>query len=474
LVLVLVNVILGTAAVYRDAERPYRIAAIDAAIPNGEPIAPHQGACFRLNFGSQQTAPRASNAHLTPPEDLLEQRFKTRTRPIVLISVSGGAYRATFWAAAVLDSLIAESGIGSPLEGFTENIVLLTGASGGMLAAAYFVNSYDSTWVGRKDGPLSRLLLRDIAHDTDHSAGSGGGLVDSLTPVVQHFIWHDLIDLLARRPCGDDRGKVLERQWTTLAGRTFAQLAGEPGRPGIIFQPTIVQTGEPLYITNIALDKKPSSRISLFDRLPGAQSRLSLATAARLSATFPIVSPSVDVLIPSKSSAQTKLTERQLVDAGYFDNQGVDATASFLLQESVLRWLAKNPETQIIIIEIRSQPMEEAVESSGGWRRALASIFAPVNAYVATRTRATDLLASSTLALVASELDRETKGKVSLTTIQFINSRTTTVPMSWRIEASAREALRQELESSTNRCAFDRLKALWSNAAVPNCGSRTQ
>src|SRR5208337_1191820 len=57
---------------------------------------------------------------------------------LVLVAVTGGAYRAAFWTAVVLDELVGHDRP-RELEKFRDHIRLFTGASGGMVGAAYFV-----------------------------------------------------------------------------------------------------------------------------------------------------------------------------------------------------------------------------------------------------------------------------------------------------------------------------------------------
>jgi hypothetical protein len=62
-----------------------------------------------------------------------------RKPKLVVVAASGGGYRATFWTALVLDALAKEAAPGRALDGFDGGIQLMTGASGGMVASAYFV-----------------------------------------------------------------------------------------------------------------------------------------------------------------------------------------------------------------------------------------------------------------------------------------------------------------------------------------------
>ena len=58
-----------------------------------------------------------------------------RKPKLVLVTTTGAAYRASFWTTTVLEKLASEPG----LPGFLNHVRLITGASGGMVGAAYVV-----------------------------------------------------------------------------------------------------------------------------------------------------------------------------------------------------------------------------------------------------------------------------------------------------------------------------------------------
>jgi hypothetical protein len=92
----------------------------------------------------KQTPPDKSTSGLIPPKTALDGWLKTApgsAKPkMVLVATTGGAYRSAYWTGLVLDHLKRESVTpGSPLEHFANHIRIITGASGGMVAAAYFV-----------------------------------------------------------------------------------------------------------------------------------------------------------------------------------------------------------------------------------------------------------------------------------------------------------------------------------------------
>jgi hypothetical protein len=151
---------------------------------------------------------------------------------------------------------------------------------------------------------------------------------DSLTPVVQRLVRDDLPSILRPGRPATDRGRSLEDQWATL-DRSFKEIAEAErvGRaPSIIVSPMLVESGAPAFFTNLDLGELRERSLGLEERTPiSTASRsscstpsprrgpaLTLATAVRLNATFPYVSPAVSLpTIPAPARRRRRLL-RQL------------------------------------------------------------------------------------------------------------------------------------------------------------------
>jgi hypothetical protein len=316
----------------------------------------------RVDFAER---PRGG-APLVRPIDALDgwRRAEGIRPPLVVVATSGGAYRAAFWTAMVLDELASRPST-RPL---ARSIRLLTGASGGMVASAYFAalapRDRDAPWPS-----VERKLRDDILafRDSGNAAARGPFATtfpsdrDGLSPVAQQLLQRDVVRYLASPLIGwnrlgdwnlwHDRGLVLEEQWRTL-GVTFAALAPgirEGWRPAILLSPMMVETGQPLLISSLDLGTLvpdgPEAE-ELFARFPAAFDTLLLRTAVRMNASFPYVSPAVS--LPADPP-------RRVVDAGYYDNYGVNVAALWLSDPSVRTWITKNT-LGVVLVEIRAEP----------------------------------------------------------------------------------------------------------------------
>ncbi|WP_415920614.1 hypothetical protein [Tateyamaria sp. SN6-1] len=257
---------------------------------------------------------------------------------MVIIATSGGAYRAAFWTTLVMDQLI-QSGTGDEqLDGIARSVRFITGASGGMVGAAYFAADAGPDGFTR-DTTLTDMLTDDIkaaqlpdpdrpeALDAYYHLRAKPFPRDSLSALSRHIVRTDLPSLVTRGRVDVDRGKVLDKHWRTIDVPFGDLRAGEEAgwRPSILFSPMLVESSKPLVISNLRISEIPDAtrgEIVEFHRAyPCARGSFSMATAARMNATFPYISPAVS--LPSQP-------RRRVVDAGYYDNYGISLITAIL------------------------------------------------------------------------------------------------------------------------------------------------
>jgi hypothetical protein len=293
------------------------------------------------------------------------------TRPrLVITCTSGGGIRAAVWTAVVLE------GLEELVPGLRDHIRIITGASGGMVGAGLYVADFEARRPSETDprtglGTFSRLLARD-----------------SLTPAVQTMLLTDLPHVWLPGPMARDRGRELEQAWfrnTRRPGeerspleKSFAELreAEREGlRPSLVFSPMLVEDSRRLIISNLDLDhltmsfsqqlagsgfaeggvieddsvperanlrtQRSLSAVEFFRLFPQAAG-FQVSTAARMNASFPLVSPAVN--LPT-------YPPRRVVDTGYYDNYGAHLAALWLLhhQRSIREYTSG-----VLVLEIRA------------------------------------------------------------------------------------------------------------------------
>jgi hypothetical protein len=429
-------------------------------------------------------APRAAQPAPMPlldPRQTLEawltrQRQGTSDRKLVVVAASGGAYRATFWSTIVLDCLTSRL----DLPHFDRAIRLMTGASGGMVGNAYFAASRSlpaetsasaatpvqaaagcNTTAGSPGAHSSRMVEARLHHDLMERQRQrplmlANATTDSLTPVVARLIGKDMLYALYWKPNLEDRGVVLEKEWTTLQ-MTFAELERgerEGWRPSLIVSPYLVESAKPMFISNLNLEGIITGKLAeeFFRTFPDARDRFMLATAVRMSSTFPLISPAVRLPLPNRD---------RVVDAGYFDNFGITAAAMFLRNKDVQQFI-KNNNLQVILIRILAFPNEEPSPPSRfslQLEQIAEQITSPLEGALAAReTRgrfANDLL------LEGLEHTYENR----FHQFQFV-ARKTRASFSWHLQTKDLEEMRADLSDSKNQEELNRLVQVWRKKAT--------
>jgi hypothetical protein len=231
---------------------------------------------------------------------------------MVVVTASGGGITAARWSTEVLTRLQYAT------DKFGESIVLISTVSGGGVGAMYFVDAY-------KDGrpPATEEILELIRTRSAES---------SLLASAWGFAYRDIFwssPLIRNRH--EDRGWALEQTWirrlsdpeSTL--RKWQQgILNDDWRPIQVFNATITETGDRFLLTPMNLSAALDTSKNFLDLYQDHD--LSVATAARLSATFPFVSP---IARPPKNTVPEQHAYH-LADGGYYDNHGVVTAIDFL------------------------------------------------------------------------------------------------------------------------------------------------
>jgi hypothetical protein len=314
---------------------------------------------------------------------------------LALVATSGGGIRAAVWTAHVLSALGGEGGV----PGFHRYVRLVTGASGGMVGAG--------TWVaGLERGGLP-------------------GRVSLVTMMERDSLSAAAVALML--PFGANRGRAVEQAWVRhtdgLMDRSFASLRGgesEGWLPSLVYSPMLVEDGRRLLVSNLDLSALTSpeastlvverngeepragqkarlsvSGVQLFQLFPLRQPAFSVAAAARMSASFPYVSP---------ASALPTSPPVRVVDAGYYDNYGVDLSAMWL--HAHREWL-RECTSGVVLIQIRDHlgnGRRTKLQAKGGGE-VLGGLTAPLEAVLRARESSMSFRNDELLGLVQDELN---------------------------------------------------------------------
>ncbi len=282
-----------------------------------------------------------------------QQKWPESSKPkMILLCASGGGQRAALWT---FNSLYhADSMLHGQL---LKHTFLITGASGGVIGATYFREAKNST------------------SDFNINQGLENISKDNLNPIIFSLVVNDLV---LRNQFYQyegysylkDRGYAFEQQLNKntqgLLNKKvtdFAQLEYEAKTPMLLLGPTISLDGRKLYIssqpvTYMNITPESNKRISYengsidflrFFKDQGAEN-LSLLTALRMNASFPYVTPNVQ--LPSQPPIE-------IMDAGVADNFGISDALKFLF--NFKDWIAQNT-GGVIILSVRDTKKDAPIE----------------------------------------------------------------------------------------------------------------
>ncbi len=428
LLLILANWILAITAFFLDRYRIPLLSALLVLIVVGN-LAPQSDHYFALRPGSP-AMPVDPESVLTAPSRIVRDDAHPRGR-VTVIATAGGGIQAAAWTAQVLTGLereLRERSADKPVH-FADSIALISSVSGGAVGTLFFVNRFESG-PARKGFQVPDSELRAIVE-----AAEKPGLGEVAWALVYADFWRIFFPYTkTSNERRIDRGWALEEVWRK-SGKIEATLNDwrqgvlEGWRPAVIFNATLVETGEPLLLATTDVKR---SQASERDRRTFSEMYrnhdISVVTAVRLAATFPFVTPA--------ARANLEEPKYHVVDGGYYDNYGIDSMLEWLREALEPTPADKRPD--ILIIQIRSFPSDAAAKGkTKGW---FYQTIAPFKALMSVRT--TGQLVRDRDALSSFAAEWSARGvRVRLATFEFPG---TDAPLSWQMSPAQIQAIRDQ------------------------------
>lgn len=290
--------------------------------------------------GSNEFRVVARAASLPKASESIHTRWvRAGQGPLVAVAASGGGITASYWTGIVLN------GLSWSVEDIGERIAVISSVSGGGVATMMYADAFDPT--GFPKGLKLQSLIDRAGEPSLRAVGWGIAYLDLWRTIP----WMPLGVL--------DRGWALEERWSEHLSSPDATLgAWADGvragwRPLHIFNATIQESGQRLLLAPATFEvpdtapPRPRMRMGMDEYLPRGDVRL--VTAARLSATFPFVSPQAR---PQRRPGD-KAPGLHCADGGYFDNSGLYTAMEVLSDYLDARGREPHPD-RIAIVEIRA------------------------------------------------------------------------------------------------------------------------
>jgi hypothetical protein len=292
---------------------------------------------------------------------------------LVVLATSGGGLKAALWTTHLLQQADLATG-----EQFSRHTTLITGASGGLIGAAY----YRELFLRKLQGDSIQLL------DTVHLDRVAKDMLNAISFAV---VSNDIFMPWSKFEAGGyryvkDRAYVFERQLEENLGYVFQKKIQDywlPEQraqvPMLFVTPSIVNDGRRLIISPqgvsymmrppIAVHHPTAVEIDAVDfgRLFREQNapNLLFTSALRMNATFPYILPNVN--LPS-------VPEIEVLDAGFRDDFGLKSASRYL--HVFKDWITTNT-SGVVLVQLRAFDRDREIKADdrGG---VIESVFNPL------------------------------------------------------------------------------------------------
>jgi hypothetical protein len=425
-------------------------------------------------FRLEETSKTTDKVNRSDFETAVKERLNfqgSEDRTLVVVTASGGGIQAAGWTAQVLTGL--QEWLGSD---FTKSIGLISSVSGGSVGSLFFVDYCE------ENGAVSSGNLEKVVQDA---------VQDGLDTVGWGLVYRDLGNIVGLPWLSrglrhvfkiSDRGEALEYTWqntrtaTSLPSQTSANsnfvtlddwgkkaLAGDIPIP--VFNTTLVEDGRRMLFSPMTFFKAPTDSknkdLTLDSNTLYAGYDIRAVTAARLSATFPYVSPT------SRNPNIGIERNYHIVDGGYFDNSGI-LTAVNWLDNNMDMLLNQVNVKKLILLEIEAfeqQKFDGNIEGRGGF---LTAFLAPILTLLNVKTASLVIRNEQEIDLLInqyrSKLDKfgtvEANSNVQHVKVEFPSSKYTQ-PLSWKLAPSEKYALEKAWEDVKKLDGLQNLQERW-------------
>lgn len=269
---------------------------------------------------------------------------------LVILNTSGGGLRSATWTFKMLQELDSITH-----KEFSKQIQMISGASGGMVGAAY----YRDLMLMEKDSLIETRLDKEYLKNISK---------DLLNRVAFTIPTNDLFLRIKKAEINGheytiDRGYEFEQELKLNLEGAFTRTIGEYQEyeqeadiPTMIFTPTIINDGRRLLIGSqhhgyLQSPDKYNEVIGIHSAIENVEymkyfsennpGDLKFSTVLRMSATFPYIMPMVSM--PTSP-------DMFVMDAGIRDNYGTKITARYVL--SLDKWIKENT-SGVIVVRVR-------------------------------------------------------------------------------------------------------------------------
>jgi hypothetical protein len=438
-----------------------------------------------------------------------------KEQSLVVVSASGGGIQASGWMAQVLTGLQDKQlGIG---KNFTKAITLISSASGGSVGSMYYLDQFENgvlTSNALKKGKVGLAqVVENATDDWLNAVGWGLAFPDLFRAIGLPCV----LNLFSQDAKYLDRGYALEKTWQNTLGKEIPTLDSrrkeilEGKIPIPVYNTTLVENGRPFLVSpmkfvpgTMADYVNASSKENLTNALDfktlynncGANGDqacdLALTTAARLSASFPYVTPMArndrknyikdekgqTLKVKDGNGKETDfLQDYHVADGGYYDNAGAFTALQWL--NTFLKYNNDRKESdhyinikKVLVLQINAFPEDNLQLDQQGSKGFEVVTIGPINTLAGIRD-STQIARNHIFAQLLNDRWHDIEIKdftISFPKFKEIKDKNGkeipyNPPLSWRLTKNQRMNLEEAWQKdSTIRETVEKMKMFWLNA----------
>lgn len=349
-------------------------------------------------------------------------------KTMVLVAASGGGIQAAVWTSQVL------TGLEKQYPSLSDSITIISSVSGGSVGTLFYLDRFNE-----KEQERDKIVALSSEN--------------SLRDVGWGFLYPDLARLVALPilvPDHIDRGWALEESWrhrlyypeATFGSWRESIKTGELPVP--VFNATLVESGKRFLLTPVNLKTLNKQSSDTFNNLY-PKTDINVATAARLSSTFPYVSPASRALLKHNdddTASEAKQAPWHIVDGGYYDNYGVMTLIESLHNKNIPVDKIDN----LILIQIRLESPDKP-EPQSGWANVVAAPLTTMwNVRGATQRARNDMEIELHKSLMKAECSND-ESCLALSSVSFIYNGEEA--LSWKLSKTQKNEITNQWRQQT-------------------------
>lgn len=395
---------------------------------------------------SQEQVQNDLNHHVSILENWKQKASEaqhTKRPKLIIVNCSGGGLRSAMWTHFAMQQVNKKTkGV------FFKSTHLITGASGGMIGAAYFRDIHRTT-TPKERAANAEQYLENISKDM-------------LNSVAFNLAAHDIFLRYRKQEVNGetylkDRGFSFEEQLnkntnSIMDNRLADYVAPEFNStiPLMIFSPTIINDGRRMiigsqpygFLNGVSYEEKgvgPENIefIKLFSTNKVMETKYT--SVLRMNSTFPYILPMVSM--PTQP-------EIHLMDAGIRDNYGTKTTVRYIV--ALQDWLRENT-SGVIIVEMRDINKDYDMSGDGNFSL-LDRIVKPGSNFYGNFQHAQEYNAEE---LIENNLCRNLK--IDVVTFTLRKDPTAKIALSWHLTNREKKEIKKTFKNKNNQKELQKL-----------------